>query len=120
MLPGRCLRRQIYMKTWTIPNWEESWELEYEVPLLNALANDIEKAYSDLKCKPDTASRGCVFCEVFRAGKKISKVCVAKHESGQPLYSVYLGSREDEFHGFNKAAIISILANYTDALPQTP
>ncbi|ARU56467.1 hypothetical protein OLMES_2406 [Oleiphilus messinensis] len=105
------------MKTCSILNWGESWELEYEVPLLSALASDIESVHTDLKCELDKASKECIFCEVIRADKIIAKICVDEHESGQPLYSVYLGSKEDEFHGFNKMTIISILSNYTDALP---
>jgi len=47
----------------------------------------------------------------------IGRACVTEHESGLPFFSAYFGSDSDEFHGFNKQAIIGLVNVYETEFP---
>ena len=105
------------MNKWEIPNWDNIWEPEYEVPLLKELALIIEKLDSSIECQPDFETEGCAFIQIIKNNINIGRICLTKHESGEPFYSGYFGSKEDEFHGFNKQAVANTALKYDTELP---
>ena len=105
------------MNKWEIPNWGEPWEPEYEVPILKELAQLIEQLDKTIQCQPDFELKGCAFVQLFRNNKNIGRICLSKHESGEPFYSGYFGENEDEFHGFNSQAVANAALSYITELP---
>ena len=105
------------MDNWEIPNWREPWEPEYEIPILRELAQFIEQLDGSIKCLPDFEVEGCAFIQLFRNEKNIGRICLSKHESGEPFYSGYFGADEDEFHGFNQQAVAHAAIRYITELP---
>ncbi len=106
------------MNEWIVPKWGEPWDPEFEVPLLKELAMQISSTHPEIKCVPDFETEGCAFCQLYRNKLNIGRVCVTKHNDGSPFYSAYLGQDEDEFHGYNTKAIISVVSCYDTELPE--
>ena len=96
------------MSKWKIPKWKDLYEPEYEVPILKELSVVIQNTERSITCEPDFSTEGCAFVSLVRNGIVFGRICVARNESGSPFFSGYFGASEDEFHGFNQDALISL------------
>jgi hypothetical protein len=105
------------MTPWTIPNWPEPFDPAFEVPKLESLAVAVSESYPDIQCSPALEVPGCAFVNFHRGSMLIGRACVTEHESGLPFFSAYFGSDSDEFHGFNKQAIIELVKVYETEFP---
>ena len=105
------------MSTWDIPNWAEPWNLDFEVPILKKLALLIETMDSSIICTPDFEIEGCAFIELYKNKINIGRICLSQNKNGRPFYSGYFGAKEDEFHGFNRDALLHLATMYFSELP---